>query len=168
MHNGRKPLPRKERIMHTVWPSSTATLAETMDCHNCNTPQQSMQARTRQWGTRWRSDIEARHSLLQNTHDTTARKGHGARGVDGWARGTNVEITKANARTLGTGLADRGRHFGAAQSDLHKRCGLVGQTQFDRKKTHHTSWMPLGNFHGRASGGSVDGMRHTMVGGTVP
>ena len=47
------------------WTTQTATSAHPMDYQNSTTPQQSMLARTKEWGNRWNRDLEARDILLR-------------------------------------------------------------------------------------------------------
>ena len=51
------------------WTTQTVTSAHSMDYQNSTTPQQSMQARTKEWGNRWNRHIEARDILLRQMHE---------------------------------------------------------------------------------------------------
>ena len=51
-----------------LWTTQTATPVHHMDYQNSTTPQQSMLARTKEWGNSWNRDLEARDILLRQMH----------------------------------------------------------------------------------------------------
>ena len=77
---------------------------------NSITPQQSMQARTEDWGARWNRDTVSRHILLQEMqsqrqeardwsaesvlHTLSSMKANRARGVDSWTPGEMLRLPK--------------------------------------------------------------------------
>ena len=107
-------LEKGARVAHR-WTTQTITSAQPTDYQNSTTPQQSMQARTEEWRSRWNMDTEARHILLRQLHSlrqqalsTTPRNwtaesvrhtlssmnGNRARGVDGWTLNEILRLPK--------------------------------------------------------------------------
>ena len=86
------------------WTTQMATRVHRMDHQNSTTLQQSMLARTKEWGNRWNRDLEARDILLRQMHELrlqalstaprswttdalftlSSMKGNRAGGVHGW------------------------------------------------------------------------------------
>ena len=138
---------------------------------NSITPQQSMQARTEDWGARWNRATVSSHILLQEMqsqrqeardwsaesvlHTLSSMKANRARGVDGWTPGEMLRLPKRAIAGLANVMQAVEESLALSHPDLRQRRGLAGQAEWSWRKACHAHWVPLRNLHGRSPKGSA-------------